>query len=71
MLVCGLPVRTGEGGTILGFSDAVVLVGSGLKMDGMIIKAHTAGSVQSSVPASGAVAGLSSCRLSPSDCLLP
>lgn len=56
---------------MLGFSEAVVLVGSGLKMNGMIVKAHTAGSVQSSVPASEAVAGLSSCRLSPSDCLLP
>lgn len=57
-------------GTILGFSEAVILVGIGLKIDGMIANAHTARSVQSSVPAYGAVAELSSCHLSPSDYLL-
>lgn len=43
--VCGLPVRIGERGTILGFSEAVVLVGIGLEIDGMIANARTAGSV--------------------------
>lgn len=52
----GSPVRMW--GTILGFSEAVALVGIDLKIDGMITSAHTAGSAQSSVPASGAVAGL-------------
>lgn len=45
-------------GTIFGFSEAVALVGTDLEIDGMIANAHTAGSAQSSVPASGAVAGL-------------
>lgn len=41
--VCGLPVRTGEGGTILGFSEAVVLVGIGLKIGGVIANAQQQG----------------------------
>lgn len=51
------PLLEGAEENIRVFREAVALVGTGFKMDGRISNARTAGSVQSSVPACGAVAG--------------